>query len=133
MSSQSERWIDHFIRMAQRRANKTYKVDLPNVEKTPQVTPQQQTYEQAVENIQEEKQNTKAEALPKKKRGRPKKSIASTAAAAAAAAASTTAAELKKTSKKTPGSIQKKDKQKKAINKAKLEKIVKSTVFAKKN
>ena len=54
-SSRSEKWINHFIRMAEQRKSRTMgDVSMPKMGCGKQVTPQQQTYEQAVSNLKDE-------------------------------------------------------------------------------
>ena len=116
MDVRSEKWISHFMRMAQKRKSRTMgDVSMPNSEPIKQVTPQQQTYEQAVANIKEEKEQVKQQPCmhfkPRVGKQLPDKP--------------------KKTQIRKVNKVPRKPAEKKAINsKKKLERIINNTVFA---
>ena len=116
-SSRSEKWINHFIRMAEQRKSKTMgDVSMPKIGCGKQVTPQQQTYEQAVSNLKEqaslEKRQTQNVAV---------KSRAGTKQYGKQPIRRVKQIKDKKSSKQTKKTIS---------NKKKLESIIQKTVFA---
>ena len=115
----NERWIDHFLDMVRKRQNRKFYTVKQRIMERPtcgEVTPQQQTYEQAVENIKVEQKDT-PKPIKIKVKGQNKKPVSKRI----------TPKPVKTKSDKIP-KVQKTKVNKKVINKV-TSGLVKQTVF----